>query len=106
MAAEYYNYGLEKNVAQKVRDGMFRGGYQYTTNAYQSADKAGSELGVDPKNVEVVLRFEDDGNYIKGPNVDPVPSRGFVGGATQFEHSGRPKPTAKRKITDSCWTNV
>jgi len=106
MATEYYNYGLAKDVASKIRDGMYSGGYQYTTDIYHLADRAGAHLGVDPKNIEVVLKFEDDGKFKKGPNVAQTPSRGFIGGATQFEHPGRPKPVAQRKIFDRQWVAI
>ena len=106
MAKEFYNYGPAAQVSSKVKDGMHSQGYQYTTNVYYSAETAGPELGVDTDKIEVVLKFDDDGKYSQGKNVDPTPARGFVGGATQFSHSGRPKPVAKRKITETNWTDV
>jgi hypothetical protein len=29
MAIEYFNYGLAKDILSKMKDGMWRGGYQY-----------------------------------------------------------------------------
>ena len=104
MATEYYNYGREADVASKHASGMWSGGYQYTTNAYFNAIQAGTELGVATHNVEVVLKFEDDGGFRPGPDVAATPNRGFLGGGTQYSHTGRPKPVAVRKINETQWT--
>lgn len=104
MEEEFYNYGLERDVASKLEDGMYRGGYQFTTDAYFNALQAGERLGVAPHNIEVVLKFEDDGQFRRGPDVAANSGRGFIGGASQYSHSGRPKPVAVRKIKERSWT--
>lgn len=106
MTDEYYNYGLDKDVDSKSKDGMYRGGYQYTKNVYYSAHQAGTELGVATHNVEVVLKFKNDSQFKQGPAVAANPRRGFIGGATQFSHPGRPKPVAKRKIDEREWEDI
>ena len=106
MANEYYNYGLAKDVPSKLKDGMYRGGYQYTDNAYFSALEAGRALGVATHNIEVVLKFTNDGQFKRGPDVAENRSRGFAGGASQYSHAGRPKPVEQRKIAEKNWTTL
>ncbi len=106
MVNEYYNYGLAKDVPSKTKNGMFSGGYQYTTNVYFSAHQAGRELGVATDNIEVVLKFTNDSRFKSGQDVAVNLSRGFVGGASQYSHPGRPKPVAQRKITEKNWTKL
>lgn len=106
MAKELYNYGLAKDIPSKRKDGMYSNGYQYTTDAFYSAHEAGRALGVATPNIDVVLKFNDDVRFKQGPAVAENMSRGFVGGASQYEHPGRPKPVAFRKISDKNWTKL
>jgi hypothetical protein len=53
-------------------------------------------------NIDCVLKFKDDGRFQK---VQDVPSTGrFSGGGNQYQHPGRPKPIAVRKINSRNWT--
>lgn len=107
MATFYYHYGLQKNVSSIKEKGLYGGGiYQYTTDVYTSAAAAGTALGISTDNVDCVLKFADDGKFRKGPPVDKSPGRGFVGGGSQYSNSGKPKPIAVRKITESNWTDL
>ncbi len=106
MPTEFFNYGLKKDVESKVRDGMFSGGFQYTTKQYYDPFQASVEIGVDAKNIEVVLKFSDDGMFRRGPDVGTTPTRGFRGGASQFSHAGRPKPLAQRDIGETNWISL
>lgn len=78
----------------------------YTTNQYYNAVQAGQAVGVMPHNIDCVLQFVDDGRFILfGDKTVPGTGR-FTGGALQYFHPGRPRPIAKRKLTEQIWKRI
>ena len=64
---------------------------------------AGQQCGVNPQNIDCVLKFRDDRRF----RLDGKVSGGgrFVGEADQWSHPSRQKPIAKRKILERTWTD-
>jgi hypothetical protein len=100
---EYYHYTLESNVNAIRRSGVFDKDANFTTNQYYTAHEAGNGLCIQPHYIDCVLLFRDDGNYKYRGIVDSGKG-GLPGGGTQYEHPSRPKPIAKRKISERDWT--
>lgn len=104
--SEYYHYTSMAFAKLIIRDGMYRDSHAYTLNQYFDPNSAGQAVGVMPHNVECVLLFKDDGMY--KPYKPPIVSAAgrFTGGATQFVHPMRPKPSGIRKINERTWQKV
>lgn len=101
---EFFHYTLEINLPSIMRTGVFNNDSNFTSTEYFSARQAGDELGIRPHNIDCVLRFKDDGKFIKKENVQS--SNRFSGGGNQYEHPFRPKPIAMRKIGEKRWIRL
>lgn len=101
---EYYHYTLERNVPGIIANGVYPNHPYFTATEYYSSYEAGQKLGVMAHNIDCVLKFRDDGRF---KQVSDVPSTGrFSGGGIQYQHPGRPKPIAIRKISERSWRSL
>jgi hypothetical protein len=104
---EFYHYTHENKVNDILRNGMYSNHPLFTTNQYFNADEAGQAVGVMSHYINCVLLFKDDGLFrlFNQPTV-PRTSRFYKGdGASQYLHPYRPKPIAKRRISERNWTS-
>lgn len=97
----FFHYTLEKYLPSIQASGMYSNHPLFTTSEYYSPFQAGQELGVMPHNIECVLKFKDDGLFRRYEDV--LATGRFIGGGNQYQHPGRPKPIAVRKINERNW---
>jgi len=100
----FYHYTHERLVEKIKQTGVFSNHPYFTTTEYYTANGAGQSLGVMPGNINCVLKFRDDGRFKSVGIVDN--SNRFAGGGNQYQHPGRPKPIAKRKIGHKNWEPI
>jgi hypothetical protein len=101
---DFFHYTLANKLQSIMRTGVFNNDSNFTSTEYFSAWQAGNELGINPHNIDCVLKFTDDGKFIKKGNVQS--SNRFSCGGIQYEHPSRPKPVAMRKIAEKTWISL
>lgn len=92
----YYHY-TNKEPQQFFNNGMYRDS-SYTDNGQYGAEEARTKCGIHKP--IWVLEFFDDGGFRENRPaiVNKVETRGFIGGARDYIHSGRPVPLSFRKL--------